>query len=58
MRIVCWQTILIKYYTYLFSKIGEDVAKFVVCCSHDWPFKGKTLETLIMQHSTGYFPQT
>ena len=25
----------------IFSKIGEDVAKFVVCCSRDWRFKGK-----------------
>ena len=24
----------------IFSKIGKDVAKFVVCCSHDWRFKG------------------
>ena len=23
-----------------FSKIGKDVAKFVVCCSRDWRFKG------------------
>ena len=33
MRIVCRQTILMKYHTLLFSKIGKDVAKFVVCCS-------------------------
>ena len=25
-----------KYHTLFFSKIGEDVAKFVVCCSRDW----------------------
>ena len=42
MRIVCWQTILMKYHTLFFSKIGEDVAKFVVCCSRDWRFKGKS----------------
>ena len=40
MSIVCWQTILVKQYTLFFSKIMEDVAKFVVCCSRDWRFKG------------------
>ena len=42
MRIDCWQTILLKCHT-LFtcnSKIKKDVAKFVVCCSCDWRFKG------------------
>ena len=39
MRIVCWQTILMKYYTIFFSIIMKDVTKFVVCCSHDWRFK-------------------
>ena len=39
MRIVCWQTILMKYHTLFFSKIRKDVTKFVVCCSHDWCFK-------------------
>ena len=24
---------------YFFSKIGKDVAKFVVCCIRDWHFK-------------------
>ena len=28
MRIVCWQTILIKYHTLFFSKIRKDVPKF------------------------------
>ena len=28
MRIVCWQTILMKYHSLLFSKIKKDVAKF------------------------------
>ena len=32
-----------KYHTLVFSKIREDVAKFVVCCSHDWRFKGQIL---------------
>ena len=27
-RIVCWQTILMKYHTLFFSKIRKDVAKF------------------------------
>ena len=40
MRIVCWQTILFQYHTLFFVKIGKDVAKFVVCCSRDWRFKG------------------
>ena len=33
MRIVCWQTILLKYHTLFLSKIRKDVAKFVACCS-------------------------
>ena len=36
MRIVCWQTILMKYHT--FFLIGKDITKFVVCCSCDWRF--------------------
>ena len=40
MRIVCWQTILMKHHTIFFLKIGKDVAKFVICCCHDWRFKG------------------
>ena len=40
MRIVCWQTILVKYHILFFSKIRKDVEKFVVCCSRDWRFKG------------------
>ena len=31
-----------KYRT-LFLKIRKDVAKFVVCCSCDWRFKGKAI---------------
>ena len=27
-------------YLIFFSKIGKGVAKFVVCCSRDWRFKG------------------
>ena len=27
MRIVCWQTILLKYHTFFFSKFGKDVLK-------------------------------
>ena len=41
MRIVCWQTILMKYHTLFLSKIWKDVAKFAICCSFDWRFKGK-----------------
>ena len=36
MRIVCCQTIHMKYHTLLLSKIRKNVAKFVICCSHDW----------------------
>ena len=39
MRIVCWQTILMKYHTLILSKTRKHVAKFVVCCSRDWRFK-------------------
>ena len=33
MRIICWQTILMKYHSLFLSKIKKDVEKFVVCCS-------------------------
>ena len=37
-------------YSYLnLSKIGKDVAKFVVCCSRDWHFKPRG-GTLIFSH--------
>ena len=39
-RIVCWQTILMKYHILFFLKIKKDVAKFVVCCSRVWRCKG------------------
>ena len=38
MRIVCQQTILMKYYT-LFGEIMKNVATFIVCCSRDWRFR-------------------
>ena len=34
------QTILMKYNTLLLSKTKKNVAKFVVCWSRDWRFKG------------------
>ena len=40
MRIVCWQTILVKYHILFSVKIKKDVIKFVVCSSRDWRFKG------------------
>ena len=46
MGIVCWQTILMKYHAYFFSKICKDVAKLVVCCSCDWRFKVLRVNTL------------
>ena len=33
-----------EMYTLLFSKIGKDAAKFVVCCSCDMRFKGQNSE--------------
>ena len=32
-----------KYHTLFFSKIRKDVAKFDVCCSGDWRFKGNNV---------------
>ena len=29
-----------KYHIFFFSKIQEDVIKFVFCCSRNWRFKG------------------
>ena len=40
MRIVCWQTIIMKYHALFFSKIKKGVTKFAVCCSREWRFKG------------------
>ena len=38
---ISWEApILFKCHSLFFSKIGKDVAKFVVCCSRDWRFKG------------------
>ena len=38
-----------------FSKIRKDVAKFVVCCSHDWRFKGeRTIRTTVLALVTLY----
>ena len=31
----------LKYHALFFSLIGNDVSKFIVCCSCDWRFKGK-----------------
>ena len=31
----------------IFSKIGKDVAKFVVCCSCDWCFKGSKTKMIL-----------
>ena len=41
--IIFRQTILMKYHSFFFLKIKKDVAKFVVCCSCDWRFKGLLL---------------
>ena len=52
MRIVCWQTILMKKHTLFLFKTRKDVAKFVVCCSRDWRFKGKTVFRHRLQNMT------
>ena len=39
MRIVC-RRFSCNIISYFFSKIRKDVAKFVICCSRDWCFKG------------------
>ena len=41
MRIVYWQTILMEFHTFFYSKIKKDVTKFVVCCSRDWRFNNE-----------------
>ena len=40
MRIVCPQTILMKYYTLFFQKLGNTSPTFVVCRSRYLSFKG------------------
>ena len=47
MRIVCWQSILMKFHSLFILKISKDVTKFVVCCSRDWPFKGLIILTVL-----------
>ena len=46
MRIVCLQTILMKYHTLFFSKTMKDDAKSVVWCSRDWRFKGENMDEI------------
>ena len=46
MRIVCWQMILMKYYTLFLSKIRTEVTIFVVCLSLDWRFKGQVTDSM------------
>ena len=36
----------IIYHTLFLLKIRKDVAKFVVCCSRDWRFKGYRLPSI------------
>ena len=36
-----------KYHTLFLLKIGKDVAKFVVCCSCDWRFKGSVAQVIL-----------
>ena len=51
MRIVCQQTILMKYQTLFFSKIRKDVRNFFICCSCDWRFKGLSKATSSLSSS-------
>ena len=44
--------LFMKWHTIFFSKIRKDVAKFVVCCSRDWRFKGETCVPLA-RHAYG-----
>ena len=37
-----------KYHTLFLSKTRKDVAKFVVCCSPDWRFKGYSRNTHLL----------
>ena len=46
MRIVCWQTILMNYHTLFFPKIKKDVAKFLVCSSHDCFLRVKAIRDI------------
>ena len=41
MKIICRQTILMKYHSLFLLKIRKVAAKFVVCCSRDWRFRVK-----------------
>ena len=41
-----------KYHILLFSKIRKDVAKFVVCCSHDWHLKAKGAYHCLVAYSS------
>ena len=49
MRILCWQTILMKYHSLFLLKTRKDVAKFVakfvVFCSRGWRFEGFNIKT-------------
>ena len=50
MRIVCRSSW--NYIPIFFSKIRKDVAKFVVCCSCDCPFKGYHLPRYLVNINT------
>ena len=54
MRIVCFQTILMKYHTLFLSKIRKEVTIFVVYCSRIWRLKGYPLYYI----KSVYFVQT
>ena len=42
-RLLVEDSHVIQYHALFVLKIGKNVAKIVVCCSHDWRFKGSFL---------------
>ena len=61
MRIVCWQTIFIKYHSLFNSKVRKDVTKFVLCCSRDWLVNISNAnhnKSQLLYHLLNYFRST
>ena len=40
LSLACQGNAIMKYHALFLLKTRKDVAKFVVCCSRDWHFKG------------------
>ena len=45
-----------NYHSLFLSKIRKDIAKFVVCCSHDWRFKGKHISFSLGKDLSEHLP--